>query len=105
MSLTPPPMLLARAPGRVQPPHSLSQALHRAPSSLQPRGMLKGDFASSSQENIHHVFLLSSFYCPQHSSFMGEPSGVSHFRWFLLTRSILLDLPASPAQAQKTKGG
>lgn len=105
MSLTPPPMPLARAPGRVQPPHSLSQALHRAPCSLQPRGMLKGDFASSSQENIHHVFLLSSFYCPEHSSFMGEPSGVSHFRWLLLTHSILLDSPASPAQAQKTKGG
>lgn len=61
MSLTPPPMPLARAPGRVQPPHSLSQALHRAPCSLQPCGMVKGDFASSSQENIHHVFLLSSF--------------------------------------------
>lgn len=91
MSLTPPPMPLARAPGGVQPPHFLSQALHRAPCSLQPRGVVKGDFASSSQENIHHVFLLSSFYCPQHSSFMGEPSGISHFRWCLLTRSILLD--------------
>lgn len=104
MSLTPPPMPLARAPGRGQPPHSLSQALHRASCSLQPRGMVKGDFASSSQENIHHVFLLSSLYCPQHSSFMGEPSGISHFRWFLLTHSLLLDLPESSAQAQKTKG-
>lgn len=42
MSLTPPPMPLARAPGGVQPPHFLSQALHRAPCSPATWGGERG---------------------------------------------------------------
>lgn len=101
MSLTPPPIPLARAPGSVQPPHSLSQA----PCFLQPRGMVKGDFAAECQENIHHIFLLSSLYNPLHSSFMGEPSGFSPFGCFLLTHLLLWTLLQALPRHRKPKVG